>query len=114
MTHDPSDFERDEVLGRALRRALEPPGGAEAFAARVRARFEPPRERAWQTLASWSRWGVIAAAAVLLVALVALLPRSGNDASVEAALAASNTEAAAQLMIEEDSPGAAVLLAEDD
>ena len=111
MTHGPSDFERDERLGRALRQALDPAGDAEAFTARVLARFERPRARAWDTLASWSRLGVVAAAAVALVVIVVLSFSGGADVSIEAALAASNTDEATQLMTEDNSPGTDVLFA---
>jgi hypothetical protein len=109
MTHDPSDSERDEPLGRALRQALEPAGDAEAFTARVLARFERPRARAWDTLASWSRLGVVTAAAVALAAIAVLSLRGRTDVSIATTLAASNTDEVAQLMTEDDSPGTDVL-----
>ena len=110
MTHDPSGTGRDESLGRALRQALEPAGGPETFTARVLARFERPRARAWDTLAGWSRLGVVATAAVALAAMVVISLHGGTDESIATALAASNTDEAARLMTEQDSPGADILL----
>jgi anti-sigma-K factor RskA len=108
MKKEPSDFERDESLGLALRRSLEAGDDADAFTARVLARFEPPPTRAWDALAGWSRWGVAAAATIVLIAAV-MLSDNGTEVSVEAALAASNTEAAARLMTEDASPAADIL-----
>jgi anti-sigma-K factor RskA len=110
MTHN--DEKRDDALGRVLRQALEAPGDVETFVARLFdrvdrveriERVERSRGRAWDTLASWSRWGVAAAAVVLTVVAVAWLHQSDRDAALDAALATDDGETA-RLLSADDAP----------
>ena len=61
MTDNPFDAGRDEVLGDALRAALEP-GGNAAFAARFRLALA--EESPWERLLAWTWPGLVAAAAI--------------------------------------------------
>ena len=107
MTHH--DDKRDEALGRALRQALAAPGDVETFTVRLFQRVariehvERSRVRAWDMLASWSRWGVAAAAVVLAVVAVAWLHPADRDASIDAALATDDGEAARLLSADDAS-----------
>lgn len=71
----PFDHRPDPLLGRALRRALDPGDGA-AFVARVLRRAAQVRAGSWDAvLAHWARLGV-AAAMVIALAAGYLLGRS--------------------------------------
>jgi hypothetical protein len=109
VNREPFDPGRDDVLGEALRRALEPAADADDFVAGLLARFDHPLARTSDALASWSRWGVVAAAVVVLAA--ALLLRSSPDANatLTAALVGSNEAAATTLLTDETAPGSDVL-----
>ncbi len=109
---NPSDFDRDDKLGRALRDALTP-DYSDAFAARVMARVPSPRRRTWDTLSNWSAWGVASAATVAAVALLVTMS-DRSDASIENALTPNDSQAVAQIMVDDDSPGADVLFLPDE
>ena len=117
MTHN--DDKRDDALGRALRQALAAPGDVETFMVRLFDRVERvehverSRVRAWDMLASWSRWGVAAAAVVLTVVVLAWLHPADRDASIDTALASDGGEAA-QLMSDDDAAGPEILFLHTD
>jgi hypothetical protein len=87
----PFDHRPDPLLGAALREALTP-SASDAFVARVLQQIGTARPlgSTWTVLASWSRAGIVGAAAVALVAglLLArgrLLPVSIDDVVVSEA-----------------------------
>jgi len=65
----PFNHQQDLQLGAALRETLAP-GAADAFVARVLARYDAARATppAWDVLASWGRRGVAVAAVAALAA----------------------------------------------
>jgi hypothetical protein len=79
----PFNHRQDLQLGAALRETLAP-GAADAFVARVLARYDAARATppAWDVLASWGRRGVaVAAVAALAAGLLvgrAMRPASGG------------------------------------
>lgn len=110
MTHDPSHPGRDPELGDALRAVLDCAGN-DAFVASVLAQYHAPRLFVRDALASWSRWGVAAAAAVAVIALLAV-PRAGDaEVSLDDALIGAGQDPLAMMMADDESPGSAILYA---
>ena len=110
MTHDPTQPGRDLELGAALRAALGPDARSDSFVAAVLAGYHtPPRVR--DALASWSRWGVAAAAVALIAALLAAPPIADSVASLDDALTETYPEPLATLMSDDASPASAILFA---
>lgn len=106
MTDDPLNLEPDAALGRALRTALDDPAGDAAFVAAAAAHYRAPNRRASDTLAAWSRWGVAAAAAVLIAAATLAVRVAHEPAlSMDDALAGSDDVARTTLFTNDSSPG---------
>jgi hypothetical protein len=113
------DHRPDPELGAALRAALEPSKDDQAaFVARVMARYDDALERAtvptWEVLASWSRRGIVAAAAAAVLAGF-LLGRGvltpAADESIDAAMAPSSGPGLTALVTAADPPDASVVFA---
>jgi hypothetical protein len=109
MTIDDLNPDRDTELGDALRVALDRPATESAFAARVMTARRTSRPLVRDALATWSRWGVVAAAVVLLASVLAIQSTGDADASVDSALIGSNEDALTLLMTDETSPGSEIL-----
>lgn len=113
------DHRPDPELGAALRGALEPQGDQAAFVARVMAGYDAALDRAtvptWEILASWSRRGIAAAVAALIVGFLigrtVLAPAPGDGTeSFDAAMAPANGPGLSALVTAEDPPDASVFL----
>jgi hypothetical protein len=106
MTDNPFAAGRDEVLGDALRAALEP-GGDAAFAARFRGALA--EESPWERLLAWTWPGLVAAAATLALAVGLWNGRSEpSAASLEQAFAPADAQV---IVAAADRPGSEAVLA---
>ena len=110
---DRSHPERDHELGDALRTALGDPESHDAFAATVLAAYSAPQWQVRDALASWSRWGVVAAAGIVVAALLAVGPSGEASASLDEALTAESQDEMATFLSDDASPGAGILFVTD-
>lgn len=109
MKDDRSHPERDRELGDALRAALGDPAGHDAFTATVLAAYSAPQWQVRDALASWSRWGVVAAAGIIVAALLSVGPSGEASASLDDALTAESQDEMATFLTDDTSPGAGIL-----
>jgi hypothetical protein len=114
----PFDHRPDPELGAALRAALNPQGAQSAFVARVMAQYDAALDRAsiptLDILASWSRPGMVAAAAALVLGLVfgrTMLAPAAATESMDAAMAPAEGPGLAALVTAQDPPDASVVFA---
>jgi len=114
----PFDHRPDPALGAALRAALDPQGDQSAFVARVMAQYDTTLDRAsipaLDILASWSRPGMVAAAAALVLGLVfgrTMLAPAAATESMDAAMAPAEGPGLAALVTAQDPPDASVVFA---
>src|ERR1700752_3499084 len=118
MTEQPSfDHRPDPELGAALRAALEPSGGDNhsAFVARVMAQYDNALDRSsvatLDVLASWSRPGMGAAAAALVLGVLfgRMVFQTPDTTSIDAAMAPVEGPGLAALVTAQDPPDASVV-----
>lgn len=111
------DHRPDSELGAALRSALEPKTDHAAFVARVMSQYDRALEQSTvptlDILAAWSRPGIAAAAAALILGFLfgrTVLTPTPAPTSIDAAMAAAEGPGLAALVTAQDPPDASVVL----